>query len=385
MSSTSTVTAPSEPRRVLVVTHSLTTGGAERFAATLASHLDPREFRSEIFVASNGLGYPVAPDVDVTTHGYRGLQNLPRVAWSLRKRLRTAPAVDVVVSNVLSTSCLVAAARGRRGVPWIARIGLAPEVGDRWPQSWLAAWAYPWATALVSNSKEMATAVEQRYLGTSGRVRSIPNPTDFRSLDLLAQGELPSGARREADEMVLLVVGRLSEQKRVDVALRVLSQLQRRRPVRLWVLGRGPLEPELRRLATELGVSEVVDWLGFCDNPFPLMRHADLFLLTSDFEGLPNALIEAQGLGLPAVATRCPYGPSEIIDDGVTGSLAAIGEVEGLVEAVEGWLISPRRRAAAGSAAAERARSLFDLAVVMPQWEKLLAEASSSAERAGGS
>jgi glycosyltransferase involved in cell wall biosynthesis len=230
----------------------------------------------------------------------------------------------------------------------------------------------------------MAMAVERRYPGTAGRIVSIPNPTDFNALERLSQGEVPSGARRKDGEKVLLVVGRLSDQKRVDVALRVLAQLGRRQPVRLWVLGRGPLESELRRLATELGVSEVVDWLGFCDNPFPLMRHADLFLSTSDFEGLPNALIEAQGLGLPAVATRCPYGPSEIVDEGVTGSLVAPGDIEGLVAAAEDWLTSSERRATASSAAAERARATFDLAVVMPQWEKLLLESTSTSERAGG-
>jgi glycosyltransferase involved in cell wall biosynthesis len=378
------VAASTEPRRALVVTHSLTSGGAERFAATLASHLDPRQFRSEIFVASDRLGYPVGSAVELTVHGYRGLRHLPRVAWALRRRLRASPAVDVVVSNVLSTSCLVAVARGRRGIPWIARVGLAPEVGDRWPQSWLAAWTYPWATALVSNSREMTTAVERRYPGTAGRIVSIPNPTDFNALEKLSQGEVPSAAHRKDGEKVLLVVGRLSDQKRVDVALRVLAQLRQRQPVRLWVLGRGPLEPELRRLATELGVSEVVDWLGFCDNPFPLMRHADLFLSTSDFEGLPNALIEAQGLGLPAVATRCPYGPSEIVDEGVTGSLVAPGDIEGLVAAAEDWLTSSERRATASSAAAERARATFDLAVVMPQWEKLLLESTSTSERTGG-
>jgi glycosyltransferase involved in cell wall biosynthesis len=231
----------------------------------------------------------------------------------------------------------------------------------------------------------MATAVEQHYPRTSGRVCSVPNPTDFQNLDRQAREELPPGARRLADECVLLVVGRLSEQKRIDLALRVLAQLRRRRAVRLWVLGRGPLETQLRELASELGVAEVVDWLGFCDNPFPLMRNADLFLSTSDYEGLPNALIEAQGLGLPSVATRCPYGPSEIIADGVSGSLVAPGDIEGLAAAAEGWLASPERRATASAAAAQRARTIFDLAVVMPQWERLLAQASSPTQSSGES
>ena len=76
------------------------------------------------------------------------------------------------------------------------------------------------------------------------------------------------------------------------------------------------------------------------------MADADLLLSTSDFEGLPNALIEAQGLGLPAVATRCPFGPDEIVVDGVTGLLVPVGDAEALAERWPRW---PATRSAGGA------------------------------------
>ena len=147
------------------------------------------------------------------------------------------------------------------------------------------------------------------------------------------------------------------------------------------MVGDGPLAEEVRRRAAARGVSEAVDLLGFCDNPFPLMRAADLFLLASDYEGLPNALIEAQGLGLPAVATRCPTGPEEIVADGETGRLVPVGDMDALAAAAEEILADEGRRRAMGEAAARRARERFSLAAVLPRWEELLATVAARGER----
>ena len=116
-----------------------------------------------------------------------------------------------------------------------------------------------------------------------------------------------------------------------------------------------------------------MELLGFRDNPFALMRRADLFVLTSDFEGLPNALIEAQGLGLPAVATRCPFGPDEIVEDGVTGKLVDIGDAAAVARAIVEIAGDAERRREMGEGARARARARYDLSQVMPRWEELLA------------
>ena len=130
----------------------------------------------------------------------------------------------------------------------------------------------------------------------------------------------------------------------------------------------------MRRRIGELGLDGAVELLGFCDNPFALMRQADLFVLTSDYEGLPNALIEAQGLGLPAVATRCPYGPDEIVDDGVTGRLVPTADPSAAARAMVEILGDPKTRRRMGEAAARRARERYDVARVVPRWEELLIE-----------
>ncbi len=361
--------------RLLVVSHSLSVGGAERFASNLLTALDRRLFAPSLCLVTDKSTYALPGDVPVSTLGYRGLWDLPRTLLALR-RLIAAERPDVVMSNVVSTNCLTGGAlRGlARRPPWVARVGMAPGVGEpRHQQVWSRA-VYGLAKVCVVNAEQMLEPFERHYPGTAGRCVSIPNPTDFSTIDRLASPAGSSPARPANSMPTLLFVGRLKPQKRPDVLLEALALVRRQLEVRLWLCGDGPLRGDVERLIANLGLGEAVDILGFQDNPFALMRQADLFVLTSDFEGLPNALIEAQGLGLPAVATRCPFGPGEIVDDGVTGRLVEMHDAEGTARAIVEILGDPRRRASMATAAAERARRLYDLPRVMPRWQRLLAD-----------
>lgn len=371
------------PAKLLLVTHSLSGGGAERFAATLATHLDRARFAPAVAAATARHTYPLPDDVPVSTLGYAGLASLPGAVRRLRHEIeRLQP--DVVLSNVLSTNGLTGAAlRGLARRPaWVARVGNAPGAREPWLQRLWARRVYPLAHRVVSNSAEMASAVAAAYPGVRDRVVSLPNPTDFQRLEALAAEA--SIRRRDPRRPTILWVGRLVEQKRPDLAVEALARVRERVDARLWLAGEGALEPALRRRIARLGLGSgeggsAVEMLGFCENPFPLMRQADLFLSTSDFEGLPNVLIESQGLGLPAVATRCPFGPAEIVAHGSTGLLVEPSDAGALAEAILELLGDPVRRAAMGRAAAERARATFDLPRVLPRWESLLLEAAEAA------
>jgi glycosyltransferase involved in cell wall biosynthesis len=104
------------------------------------------------------------------------------------------------------------------------------------------------------------------------------------------------------------------------------------------------------------------------------MRQADVFLLTSEFEGLPNSLIEAQALGIPAVSTDCPTGPAEIIERGTTGVLVPVGNAAAIADAILDMLSDAPSRRRMAAAARVRARSLFDYRAIIDQWQVRLAE-----------
>lgn len=385
--------------RILLVTHSLAGGGAERFAATLttalatpAADVDPAPGARSAAGLAPGLApelaivsalpdaYPVPDSVPVHRLAYRGRLGLPRAVLLLRRLLRRQRP-DVVLSNVLSTNALTGAALvGLRQRPvWLARVGLAPDRGDPPLRRRFAEVVYPRADVLVANSRRMAEALRADHPGVR-RIEHRPNPVDFERLDRLAAAKPePAGAWAEG-EVLLLAVGRLTAQKRPDLALEVLARVRERVPARLAWLGDGPLRGEVEERAAALGLTAAVALPGFVANPFAWMRRADLFLLSSDFEGLPNALIEAQGLGLPAVATACRYGPDEIVDDGATGRIVPPGDARALAAATVELLADRERLAAMGEAARRRAGERYGLEAATAAWAELLAELGRAGE-----
>jgi glycosyltransferase involved in cell wall biosynthesis len=225
----------------------------------------------------------------------------------------------------------------------------------------------------VTNSRAVVPDVRVflgRRVGPSADVRTLSNPVDFDRFESLAAGS----QRGDLPEVpVFISVGRLSKEKRPDVLIEAFDRIHQRRPARLVVCGDGPLRPWLACEINRRGLVEDVDLMGFQENPWVVMRQATALLLTSDYEGLPNALIEAQGLGLPAVATRAG-GAAEVIAEGETGFLVPAGDAVAVANAAERFLIDPDLARAMSLAASRRARRLFGIDTVIRSWEDLLEE-----------
>jgi glycosyltransferase involved in cell wall biosynthesis len=116
--------------------------------------------------------------------------------------------------------------------------------------------------------------------------------------------------------------------------IRAFAELRRQRSARLMIIGDGRRRRELEALITALGLEEDVSLHRFVENPFPYFLRAKLLVLSSTYEGLPTVLIEALALGTPIVATDCPSGPREILQDGAFGDLVPVGDVAALATAM---------------------------------------------------
>jgi glycosyltransferase involved in cell wall biosynthesis len=141
-------------------------------------------------------------------------------------------------------------------------------------------------------------------------------------------------------------VGRFSRQKNFPLLIRAFAQLRRSRPARLVILGDGEARPEVEALVRSLGLSGDVDLPGFDLNPFRYMRRASVYVLSSDWEGLPTALIEAMACGAPIVSTDCVGGPREILLDGRFGRIVSRGDAAALAAALAATLDEPGDRGA---------------------------------------
>jgi hypothetical protein len=133
---------------------------------------------------------------------------------------------------------------------------------------------------------------------------------------------------------VVLGAGRLDRQKAFHVLIEASALVFKRLPARLAILGDGGERPRLERLAATLGIADRVFLPGYVENPFPAMRAASVFVLSSAYEGFGNVLLEAMACGCPVVSTDCPSGPGEIIRDGENGLLVPMDDPEALAGAI---------------------------------------------------
>ena len=165
------------------------------------------------------------------------------------------------------------------------------------------------------------------------------------ALMLGSYGHDVSAATRKApgqgEPIRLLSVGRLSAEKGLDLLLRAVAELLREHPqMELIIAGTGPEEAALRRLGTELGLTDKVSYAGYVSDMPALYAGADLVVQSSLTEGLPNVMLETAYLGVPVVATDVG-GTREVIEHGVSGWLVPAGSVAALVDGIGRYLDNP--------------------------------------------
>jgi glycosyltransferase involved in cell wall biosynthesis len=139
---------------------------------------------------------------------------------------------------------------------------------------------------------------------------------------------------------------------------------------KLVILGEGEERPSLEGLVKDLGIADKVIFAGFQPNPYPFMKHASLFVLSSIFESFALVIVEAMACGAPVVATDCLSGPSEIITDGVDGVLVPPADEKKLAEAMSRVLRDPALRARLIEKGRERAQ-FFDIKRILPEYEAI--------------
>jgi len=145
----------------------------------------------------------------------------------------------------------------------------------------------------------------------------------------------------QKDKPVIISVGRLIPVKGYRNALLAFNKVRKEIPCYYWILGKGSEKDELVRMAKNLGISEYVIFLGFKENPYIFLKQAKVFFLTSQFEGFPNALLEAMYVGLPSVVTRFNSSVEDIIDDGKNGFIIEEkNDVEAMYRALKNLLLN---------------------------------------------
>ncbi|HEU0277495.1 MAG TPA: glycosyltransferase [Rhodanobacteraceae bacterium] len=359
--------------KLVLVIPSLGGGGAERVMSALANAWAVRgDTVTLVTLARQDDRYPLNAAIRRVALGVKRRSSNPLTALArnghrvraLAHVLRDA-APDAVVSFTTRTNVLVLLAAGRRSrcviVSERAALGPCP-VGAVWRA--LRRLLYRRAGAVVAQTRRGADALAARV----GRaVEVIPNPLSA------GFGALGPAAHRERAPFTLLAVGRLAPEKGFDTLLEAFARIAGTHPDwNLTIAGEGPLRNALTQTIAARDLAGRVVLPGFTRDVRATLRAADLFVLSSRFEGFPNALLEAMAEGLACVSFDCETGPRELITHAHNGWLVAPGDAAALAAALSTLMRDGNLRARLG-ARARAVCGVYALPEVMRQWNHLLA------------
>lgn len=344
---------------VLMIMNSLSQGGGDRVAVLLANGFARAGIPTRI-VLMRDVGQPevralLHPDVSVVSGGapmglrlssqgeplgHRHLERFRGIRLVRRQIDVCHPAV--VLGGSDNMAFITALARRPRDRATVFAFKLTnrlsrPDIGAfrRIYRYNLFKFIFDRLDLVLTLSEGERSHVLSVHPGREELLRTVPNPyvTDAMLSD--PPPRLPGPPR-------LLAAGRMVPQKRFDVLLRAFA-LIRDREARLTILGDGPLRGDLKRLARSLGVADRVDMPGYVGDIIPALRQSDLYLLSSDYEGLPAVVIEALACNVPVAATESFFAARELLGSASSCAVVPIGDPAALAQAVDRCLATEER------------------------------------------
>lgn len=342
--------------RVVFSIGSMGCGGAERQLCALLRHLDRQKFEPLLYLVyrSGPLLAELPNDIEVTSfeERYTGSQRFGFLMHGRRVHdmscyLNECQA-DVCYDRTFLMTLIAADAAQRAGVPNVSTVvtdptlGFAPVAGrHQWAKKRILRRLYNRSTSVLANSAGAARSAERFYGLREGSVSTLYNGLDFDRMQSSAAAKIDddwwSETSGTGQRFRIVTAGRLNEQKGFHLLVDAVGRLKDRFPdvnFKLAILGEGPSQQKLLQKISELGLGSCVRLMGFRSDAPAWYKTADLFVLPSFLEGMPNVLLEAMACGTPVLSTDCPSGPREILQNGRFGELCEVGSVEGLVAGV---------------------------------------------------
>jgi glycosyltransferase involved in cell wall biosynthesis len=332
------VTPTGSRRKVLFLIPSLTGGGAERVFTTLLRHLDRTRFEPQLAALEVKGAYAQDVPYDVVIHNL----NVSRVRYALPHIImliwKTRPTTVISTLGHLN----IALAMCKRLLPHRVRVvireavvvsALLPEETQHlrlW--TWLYRCSYRQADKVICLSDSMLEDMVNSFGLPRGKMVRIYNPVDIdRVREQAARGINPYTAPGPH----LVAAGRLTRQKGFDLLLDAMPIVLQSFPTaRLTILGEGVLRATLEEQSRGLGIENAVSFTGFEQNPWRYLKNADVFVLPSRYEGLPNVMLEALALETPVIATDCPGAIREVHEATSGISLVPMENPKALADAV---------------------------------------------------
>lgn len=359
--------------KLTLVTSSLTAGGAERVLSIMANYWAEKGHTIS-FVTLDSKDddfYVLNPSVRryalALLHGSNSpwgilRKHTLRLLWIRKTIKETNPDTVICFMDRMNIATLLA--MWGLNTPIIISERTDPrhhKIGPLW--SILRRLTYPRAQALVVQTESVKKWISNFY--TKRFLYVIPNPLSLSNKSTSPNPDF------YIPKKFIVSMGRMDKFKGFHFLIKAFSIVNKNKDWELVLIGEGKERSNLRQLSKQLGISSIVHMPGRIKNPDSILRHAEIYVLSSLYEGFPNALLEAMRAGIAVVSFDCPSGPAEIIRHGIDGMLVPAQDTEALAQTMANLMQDDELRKSLSRHAVD-VTERFSLKKVMHQWEDVV-------------
>ena len=307
-------------------------GGAERVTLNFLSNIELEENNVKLIVfnISQNEKENLPKGIDLINLEVRGIRKgLIKIISILRS---TNP--DIVFSSLFYINCFLSILKFFKIIKAKILIREANMPSENIKNSsfkittkLLYKFFYPRVDKIISSSMIMKKDLLETINVNPTKIIIVPNPVE---VERIRENSVPIESLK-GEGIKIIVVGRLTKQKGIDILIRWLSSINALE-WSLAIIGEGELESKLKQLSSKYNLEDKIKFLGFKSNPYPWIAGADVLALTSRWEGMPNAVLEALVCGTPVIATASAGAINELANESVTGAINLIKDQEGFTK-----------------------------------------------------
>lgn len=304
-------------KKIGLLLYSLEAGGAERVASILATQL-AKNHQIHLILFNGPIQYNLPENIQIKFlgKGYSSrllrLLSLFTISFKLATYLKRHN-LSILLSFDLLPNIINCVLPNSRKMPqkWL-RVSSYPTARfskanfTNYFSKALIRQFYPRASNVFVNARSIKTDLQDNF-GLTLPMHLFPNPIDLKAIEQLKTEKLIT-----KNKFIFIHLGNFLTVKNHQLLIEAFNK-NRHFEVELWLIGKGPLKETIQEKVNQLKLTNQVKFFGYQSNPFPYLHHADCLVLSSNYEGFPNAILEGLACGLPIISTDCPSGPREII------------------------------------------------------------------------